>query len=304
VTPRQTARTKAVKGGKVPAKRATAQKTSTRTPLVKKAGARTAPVRKTAARRTPASKSEPRTAPVGTRVARTAIARTPPGKPKTAAVRTILEQGPKGKKSVAFAVDWPGWSRGAKTSDDALATLESYRERYRPIAVAAGMAKEFDAARGLRVVEERIGTGSTDFWGISFSPSSLEQEQMDEGELNRKITLLSACWSYFDGVAARVSADMRKGPRGGGRDRDEIVRHTIRVESEDFAKRLGLRIPEGAALTPSGRRDHRVSYIAAMRRYHAGEGTPMRSWTLPFLIRHSAFHVMDHAWEMEDKDLS
>jgi hypothetical protein len=26
--------------------------------------------------------------------------------------------------------------------------------------------------------------------------------------------------------------------------------------------------------------------------------------TCPFLIRHSAFHTMDHAWEMEDKDLT
>ncbi len=98
---------------------------------------------------------------------------------------------------------------------------------------------------------------------------------------------------------------MRKGPRGGGRDRDRIISHTIRVESEDFAKQVGLRIPEGAALTPDGLRQHRETYVAAMRAYHAGEVTPrMRSWTLPFLIRHSAFHTLDHAWEMEDKDLT
>ncbi len=35
-----------------------------------------------------------------------------------------------------------------------------------------------------------------------------------------------------------------------------------------------------------------------------GEGPRMRSSTLPYLIRHSAFHTLDHAWEMEDKDLS
>jgi hypothetical protein len=293
-----------MKRHQVPAKRTTAQKPARRTAPVKKTEARTASVRMTAARRTPAGMPEARRAPVGTRAARKAIAGRSPKKRETAAVRTILERGPKGKKSVAFAVDWPGWSRGAKTSDEALATLESYRERYRPIAVAAGMAREFDRARALGVIEDRIGTGSTDFWGISFSPSSVEHEQMDDGDLNRKIKLLRACWSYFDRVAEHVSADMRKGPRGGGRDRDQIIRHTIRVESEDFARRLGLRAPEGAALTSSGLHDHRASYVAAMRRYHAGEGKPMRSWTLPFLIRHSAFHVMDHAWEMEDKDVS
>ena len=88
------------------------------------------------------------------------------------------------------------------------------------------------------------------------------------------------------------------------RDRDKIIRHTVRTESEDFAKRLGLRIPEGGALTPTGLRDYRKTYVAAMRAYNAGEGKRMRSWNLPFLIRHSAYHVMDHAWEMEDKDLS
>ena len=220
-------------------------------------------------------------------------------------VRAVVERGPKGKKSVAFAVDWPGWSRGAKTPDEALATLESYRRRYRPVAVRAGLGGEFDAAGPLDIVEEQAGTGSTDFWGISYVPSSLERGRMEEGELERRIALLRACWAYFDEVAARVSPEMRRGPRGGGRDRDTIIRHTIRVESEEFAKQLGLRIPERAALTPDGLRAHRTSYVEAIRAYHRGEAKrQMRSWTLPFLLRHSAYHTMDHAWEMEDKDLS
>ena len=220
-------------------------------------------------------------------------------------VRTVIEHGPKDKRTVAFGVDWPGWSRGAKSAELALEMLESYRQRYRPIANLAGLAREFDAAGALEIVEEKVGTGSTDFWGISFSPSATEQGPMAEDELERAITLLRACWAFFDGVAARVSPEMRKGPRGGGRDRDRIVRHAIRTESEDFAKRVGLRIPEEGALTPEGLREYREAYVAAMRAYNAGEvGRPMRSWTLPFLIRHSAYHTLDHAWEMEDKDLS
>jgi hypothetical protein len=220
-------------------------------------------------------------------------------------VRTVLERGPKGKRSVAFSLDWPGWNRGAKTPEIALETLESYRERYRPVAALAGLADEFDAAGPLEVVEDRVGTGSVDFWGISFSPSSTEHGPMSETELDRGITILQASWAFFDGVAARVSPEMRKGPRGGGRDRDRIIRHTIRNESEEFAKQVGLHIPEEGALTPEGLRQHRETYVAAMRAYNAGEvAKPMRSWTLQFLIRHSAFHTLDHAWEMEDKDLS
>jgi hypothetical protein len=99
---------------------------------------------------------------------------------------------------------------------------------------------------------------------------------------------------------------MRKGPRGGGRSRDEIIRHVIRVESLDFAKHVGVHEEDdGTALTPDGLRDHREAFVAAMRDYNAGKvDRKMRSWSLPFLIRHSAFHTLDHAWEMEDKDLS
>jgi hypothetical protein len=220
-------------------------------------------------------------------------------------VRTVIERGPKQKKVVAFSLAWPGWSRGARTDELALETLEAYRARYRPIADLAGMGREFDAAGPLEVVEDRVGTGSVDFWAISFSPSSAETDPMPEDDLERGLTLLRACWAFFDGVAARVSPELRKGPRGGGRDRDRIIRHTIRVESEDFAKQVGLRIPEEAALTPDGLRDHRANYLAAMRAYNAGRfERRMRSWTLPFLIRHSAFHTLDHAWEMEDKDLT
>ena len=128
---------------------------------------------------------------------------------------------------------------------------------------------------------------------------------MEEADLERGITILQACWTYFDGVASRVSAEMRKGPRGGGRDRDRIISHVIRVESQDFASGVGLKIPEGGALAPDALLPYREDYVAAMHAYNAGDVTKrMRSWNLPFLIRHSAFHTLDHAWEMEDKDLS
>jgi hypothetical protein len=219
-------------------------------------------------------------------------------------VRTVLERGPKGKKVVAFALDWPGWSRGAKTPEEALATLESYRSRYRRVTTRARLTKEFDEAGPLEVIEDRVGTGSTDFWGISFSACTMEQGPMEDQEFARKVKLLRACWSYFDDVAARVSPEMRKGVRGGGRERDEIIRHTRGTEIELFAKKVGVRVPEGAALSGESLLAYREDYLAALREQHRGARPPMRTWTLPFLIRHSAYHVMDHAWEMEDKDLS
>lgn len=220
-------------------------------------------------------------------------------------IRVVLERGPKDKKSVAFAVDWPGWSRGAKTADAAIETLEAYRERYRPVAVNAGLGKEFDGAGPLEVIEDRVGNSNTDYWGISFSPSSLEPDPMDADELERKIALLRGCWARFDEIAARVSPELRKGPRGGGWDRDTLIRHVIRNESERTARKVGLVVPEYAAMQPGGLSPYRSAYIEAMRAYQRGEAKrTMRSGTLAYVVRHTAYHTMDHTWEMDDRDLS
>jgi len=220
-------------------------------------------------------------------------------------VRTVVQRGPKEKKVAAFAVDWPGWSRGAKTPDAAVELLEAYRERYRPIARLAGLEPDFDRAGPLEIVEDHVGVGSTDFWGISFAPSSFEQAPMPDDELERKLALLEAAWRFFDDVAARVSLGLKKGPRGGGRNRDEIVRHVIGNERGDLMRRIGVSASGDDPLTPRRIRSHREEFVAAMSGYNAqGKMARGRNWTIPLLLRHTAFHVLDHAWEMEDKDLS
>ena len=222
----------------------------------------------------------------------------------TSQLRVLVEQPIHGKRWVAVAADWPGFERGAKTEDEAVEKLARYVPRYLPVAKRARLGSELESQTDVDIIGRYTGTGSTDFWGISFSPSSTEHGPMSEAEFDRKTTLLRAAWAYFDAVAARVSPEMRKGARGGGRDRDRIISHVIRWESENLASGVGLKIPEEGAMTPDGLREYREAYVEAMRAYNAGEGRRMRSWTLPFLIRHSAFHTLDHAWEMEDKDLS
>ena len=220
-------------------------------------------------------------------------------------VRTVIQRGPKEKKVAAFAIDWPGWSRGAKAPDAAVELLEAYRARYRPIARLAGREGEFDRAGDLEIVEDHVGVGSTDFWGISFAPSSFEQAPMPEDELDRKLALLEAAWRFFDDVAARVSPEMEKGPRGGGRNRDEIVRHALGWERADLVRRVGVVADPVVPPTPEGLRSHRDEYVAALRTYNAeGRMARGRNWTIALLLRHTAYHVLDHAWEMEDKDLS
>ncbi|HET9111476.1 MAG TPA: hypothetical protein VFN78_11675 [Ktedonobacterales bacterium] len=213
-----------------------------------------------------------------------------------------LEIGPKGKQVVAVAPDWPGLERGAKTEEAAIERLQAYLPRYAPVAKLAGMGAQFPAIAAVDVVEHYPGTGSTDFWGISFAFSRIDRQAMSDEELERDLALLQACWAFFDTVRSRVSAELQKGPRGGGRDRDRIVRHTLGAE-QDWAAKLEVRAPEGALLTDEGLRAYRDAYRTAIRAFYA-QGKPARNWPLRYLIRHTAFHTLDHAWEMEDKDLT
>jgi hypothetical protein len=218
-------------------------------------------------------------------------------------LRVVLETGPKEKKVAVVAPDWPGLERGATTGDGAIDKLRSYLPRYAKVAELAGKEKEFAALDGIDVVEQYRGTGSTDFWAISFAFSSIDRRRISRTELERELGLMQACWQFFDGVRARVSAEMQKGPRGGGRDRDHIVRHTLANE-QDWARKVGVRIPDGSVVTDtSGLIGYRDDYCAAIREFQS-KGRMARTWPLPFLIRHTAFHTMDHAWEMEDKDLT
>ena len=216
-------------------------------------------------------------------------------------IRVTLEIGLKGKKVVAVAPDWPGLERGATTGEAAIVRLLSYVPRYAAVTKLAGMKAAFATTPIVDVVERYPGTGSTDFWGISFAFSGIDQQAMSGEALERELTLMRACWAFFDDVRSRVSAEMRRGPRGGGRDRDRIVRHVVASE-RDFTKKLGVLTPEEALLTGEGLNAHRDAYCNAIRALHS-QSKMARTWPLRYLIRHTAFHMLDHAWEMEDKDL-
>jgi hypothetical protein len=217
-------------------------------------------------------------------------------------LRVNLELGPKGKKVVAVAPDWPGLERGAANGDAAIEHLLAYTPRYAQITKLAGMEAEFAPIPAVDVVEHYPGTGSTDFWGISYGFSAIDQQAVSEEALERELTLMQACWSFFDDVRGRVSAELQRGPRGGGRDRDQIVRHTFAAEL-DWAKGLGVLTPLEEMMTSEGLNAHRDAYCSAIRELHS-QNKMAKKWPLRYLIRHTAYHTLNHAWEMEDKDLS
>ena len=139
--------------------------------------------------------------------------------------------------------------------------------------------------------------------GISFAPSPLDREPFDAPLFDRQVRLLRAAWAEFDETAGRVSAELRPGIRGGGRSRDEIVRHVLATEGGNFSKRVKARAELEDLLTPAGLARHRDRYVEVMRAWFV-QGNPLGKWTVPYLLRHTAYHVLDHAWEMQDRDLT
>ena len=217
-------------------------------------------------------------------------------------VRVMLEQGKK-KRVVACAFDWPGWDRSARIGGDVLAVLAAYRPRYAKVAELAGFGAEFAATGELEVVEQLEGTGMTDFYGLSARAAAAENNPMTEAECDLKIALLRASWSTLDDFAARVSPELRKGPRGGGRERCQIIRHVNGAEIHEFAPKVGVKVPLETREGAEALRAYRDAFVEGIREHHARDQSA-RSWALQFLIRRCAWHMLDHAWELEDRDLT
>jgi hypothetical protein len=228
----------------------------------------------------------------------------------TSPLRVLVEQPTKAKRWVAVAADWPGLERGGKTEDEAVEKLVHYVPRYLPVAKRVRLGSELAAQTDVEIIDRYPGVGSTDFWGISFAPSPLDREPFDAPIFDRNARLLRAAWAEFDETAARVSADLRPGVRGGGRSRDRIVTHVLAQEAGDFSRRVKsmseveeMDNEELIHLTPGQLADHRDRFVKAMRAWYA-EDKPLGSWTVPYLLRHTAYHVLDHTWEMQDRDLT
>ncbi|MDQ3691947.1 MAG: hypothetical protein M3406_18310 [Chloroflexota bacterium] len=134
-------------------------------------------------------------------------------------------------------------------------------------------------------------------------PSDIEREVLSVKDLERRLDLLRACWECFDDVAARVSEELQPQPGGGGRSRDSIIRHVYGTEPQNWSRKVGVRTPLEVVFSPDGLAAHRREYLDAIRAHNA-EGKAARTWPIQFLIRRTAHHVMDHAWELEDRDVT
>jgi len=201
------------------------------------------------------------------------------------------------KRAFACSLAWPGLARVAKTEQDALAMLSSYLPRYADVAARASVA--FYPRQEWEVVE-RVPTrsGGADF-GVPTALLDSDSAPLARGEAKRTAALLGAAWSIFDEAAARSLPALRKGPRGGGRDRDAIVAHVSGAE-QMFAGRIGLKLPVPAPGDVSAVASNRDSLLAWCR---SGKVLPTAKpgWPPRYASRRLIWHVLDHAWEIEDR---
>ena len=215
---------------------------------------------------------------------------------KRSAVTVFVETG--SKRVFAGAIDWPGWCRSAKSEDAALQTLAAYAPRYAPVAARAG--QEFPAAFAFAVEERAAGTATTDF-GAPDAKLPGDTRPLGKAELDRLIALMRAGWATFDDTVSRAPAALRKGPRGGGRDRDRIAEHVLGAEGA-YAGKLGVRLAQPALGDGAAIEAFRDAVVSACRGAASARGGGAQpAWPVRYFIRRLTWHALDHAWEIEDR---
>jgi hypothetical protein len=208
----------------------------------------------------------------------------------------VLEVGR--KKVFATAADWPGWSRSGRGDEAAVEALLAYRDRYAPVVAAAGLT--LPAVSTVSVMERVDGDATTDF-GAPGVVSRTDFRPVGQAEAARLAALVCASWDELDATAASSPAELRKGPRGGGRDRDAMLGHVASAEAA-YARRIGLRLREPA-------RGDRDAWLANRREIAAVLAQPSdgerlaepKGWPQRYAAQRIAWHVLDHAWEMQDR---
>jgi hypothetical protein len=211
------------------------------------------------------------------------------------------------KRIFAGALDWPGWCRVARDEEAALATLVEYAPRYARI--FSRTAIDFvppDDPAAFAVIERLAGTSTTDFGAPDVAPAR-DAEPFDEAARERCETILGAIWRAFDrAVQAAEGKELRKGPRGGGRERDGIVRHVLGADAA-YLRRVGQKFSQddGAPLDEelSRTREAIRAALAAGARGEIPHQGPRGGalWTPRYFVRRVAWHTVDHLWEIEDR---
>lgn len=213
-------------------------------------------------------------------------------------IETAEEIGP--RRTFRWAIHWPGWARGGKTPELARDALIAYAPRYAIVALEAGLAFPGTVvADDLELRDSVPGGSGTDF-GVPSAITPADRRPVHVAEASRLADLVVASWIVFDRIAAAAPAELRKGPRGGGRDRDKLVAHVVMADHA-YAREIGIRGPEPDPTDRAAIEAERAAMLDILRRPSDGSPLADRRWTARYAARRIAWHALDHAWEIEDR---
>jgi hypothetical protein len=210
------------------------------------------------------------------------------------------------KRVFAGTLDWPGWCRSARDEEGAFEALIAFGPRYAGVLERSGVRFTPPAkASTLEVVERLKGDATTDFGAPSIAPKA-DGRLVDRRWLARQEKILRASWMVFDRAAENVAGPLEKGPRGGGREVDAIVAHVVGAEAS-YARMIGAPAKDfEEADADAARDDERAIVLEGLERA-VTDGIPAagprggKRWSAPYFVRRAAWHVLDHAWEIEDR---
>jgi hypothetical protein len=212
------------------------------------------------------------------------------------AVTVYVERGR--RRAFACALEWPGWCRSGKDEDLAIEALLAYAPRYAVAAHEAGVAFPSEV-RAAKVVEHVAGSAATDF-GVPQATAAADARPTTRAEAQRQTALVAASWRVLDQMVASAPPELRKGPRGGGRDRDAIAQHVLTAEAA-YARKLGIKRKEPQLGDDAAVDELRRAVLDVLEQPSNGEAVVDRGWRPRYAARRIAWHALDHAWEIEDR---
>ena len=220
-------------------------------------------------------------------------------------IKVYLETGK--KKIFASALDWPGWSRSSRDEEQALQTLLDYGPRYAQVLINSGLDFQppVELAQ-LNILERYPGNSTTDFGAPAAIPAAdSEAYRLDDFEFSMQ--LLQSCWGSFDNaIQTAAGTELRRGPRGGGRDADKIITHIVEADLAYLARINWKHKVEKNVNASDQLKSVRQATLDALQRA-AVEGLPEHGprggkiWPARYFVRRAAWHILDHAWEIEDR---
>ena len=220
-------------------------------------------------------------------------------------IRIFVESGK--KKVFAGAIDWPGWVRWGNTEESAIESLRAYGKRYAQVLAKAKLdVWGIDGTPDFQVVERWDGNSTTDF-GASAMILDVDKEPMSADEFQMSKQIMAASWRVFDEALARAAGkELRKGPRGGGRDQDKIIEHVLMADQQYLRKlayKHKMETENFAEIELERMRESLISALEVAERGELPEKGPRGGliWPPRFFVRRVVWHILDHTWEIEDR---